>query len=589
MARLLSELRCGGCGLRFWPERSQAREWLVRCPRCGGAHANAGADRPDLTWSWLPTDAGEWLRKCWVGPVPHEPAPRRGHVVRAGVVAGYACLLVRYEQALPGTDSKQPRVYRSHFTALVAAVPPHARSPFDVGGHAARWVIGGVVMHGTDDRRDVVGLDSALVASLVERVRAQGAEPVFPLEEVLDPQPLDPTQEARELAVDEDGAADARLESRDLRCGHCGAPARVSDLVGEGLCPYCAAPQALASDVRAELRAYQARAHATQLRLGHVSAAALMTAPLTVPSIAHVAQVCVRCGAPGVHRVGAVDEACPSCRAPLTPRRTVMMRVLAALERSADRARTVAEAAYVRGALQRGKLERWLLGPLVVLGAIAPFANLVLVLHDGKASPGFIAQMIAFYAMPAALLAALLIVHRRRVDRWRTRWEALADQLGAPAVDGPEALARWAARWWDDRLSAAWVKPGGTRGTLLTQIAGFAVAVTGQPVAQLGLGGAPIHLVVLLAAELPRDAAYWRRKSAVVQIERDLERAGFRLEIRTGGVALLAEPRALQALQEAPDRLAVLAPITHAMGRLAHLLRARPIAMSRGASSQDAR
>lgn len=81
---------------------------------------------------------------------------------------------------------------------------------------------------------------------------------------------------------------------------------------------------------------------------------------------------------------------------------------------------------------------------------------------------------------------------------------------------------------------------------------------------------------MLLAEELPRDVGYWHRMPEAKEIEAELKRAGFSLELRSGGLAVRAEYDALRAILRVPDRLAFLAVVAHGMARLAHLLRASP-------------
>jgi peptidoglycan/LPS O-acetylase OafA/YrhL len=61
----------------------------------------------------------------------------------------------------------------------------------------------------------------------------------------------------------------------------------------------------------------------------------------------------------------------------------------------------------------------------------------------------------------------------------------------------------------------------------------------------------------------------------------ELRRAGFGLELRTGGVALVAGTELLSRLGNEPDRIAALAPIAHWLARLAHHLRASAPDVSR--------
>jgi hypothetical protein len=304
-----------------------------------------------------------------------------------------------------------------------------------------------------------------------------------------------------------------------------------------------------------------------------------MTGHLRELPAKHIAQMCVHCGAPNVHRIGALDETCASCRAPMIPRRTVMMQGLAAVQVGADRARRAGEAAWAQRtvAVEGAQHYAWTLAFAgacsgVYVMAIVGFAPLLQA--GGEALVSLILPTLIYGTMAGVGLRTFWRYERDRTT-WRVRWRALADQLGAARIEAPNALASWAASWWDDRLAPDWLRPGPGRGTLLVTIAGFPVAITGQLQSPF-FSSSNAYVTVLLAAELPRDVGYWHRMPEAKEIEAELKRAGFSLELRSGGLAVRAEYDALRAILRVPDRLAFLAVVAHGMARLAHLLRASP-------------
>lgn len=131
-----------------------------------------------------------------------------------------------------------------------------------------------------------------------------------------------------------------------------------------------------------------------------------------------------------------------------------------------------------------------------------------------------------------------------------------------------------------------------TRGVITTQVAGFPVALSLvleiHRVPQLFPTStiAP-HVVVLVAAELPRDVAYWIRPGEAARIRSALEQAGFSLELRVGGLALQAGGQAPAHLRAAPDRVATLAPLVYALAPLGHHLRAAPPSARATARGRD--
>ena len=90
MTRLLSELRCGGCGARFWPEQSARAAWIL-CPRCGAAHAKPDASAADHRLATANQDEPArallaWLARYWPGPRPLGAEPRSVTGVRVASV-----------------------------------------------------------------------------------------------------------------------------------------------------------------------------------------------------------------------------------------------------------------------------------------------------------------------------------------------------------------------------------------------------------------------------------------------------------------------------------------------------------------------
>lgn len=439
MARLLSQLLCGACGHRFWPERSDAHELLVRCPRCHAPHANPGAQRRDPSRVWLPEDASRWADRHWVGPVP-QVLRAVSPVLVEQVIDGFPSCFLHFQRGELERDGKTYG-FTPHVLILICAQrPPHPAS-ITVDAIAARWMPGGLAVLVPTGGSGAAYLSSRVWPALVAQARAQGAVPILPVHEVADPTPLDPAQHARELAVHADAMADARLESRDVRCAHCGAPSRVTELVGDARCPYCATPQSLPHELVLELQAYQARVHAAQLRARQSVASGFMTGHLRELPAKHIAQMCVHCGAPNVHRIGALDETCASCRAPMVPRRTVMMQGLAAVQVGADRARRAGEAAWAQRTVATEGARHFLWTVAVSVGCVAAFVYYLAAMLPALSAGGELLPQLS---------SSLRCSCRPRWRAWRLLWwrgTTVAARCGACAgVPSQSSSARRASR-----------------------------------------------------------------------------------------------------------------------------------------------
>src|SRR6185503_5000646 len=161
----------------------------------------------------------------------------------------------------------------------------------------------------------------------------------------------------------------------------------------------------------------------------------------------------------------------------------------------------------------------------------------------------------------------LLYSYRRAQElheRWQPPFAALARQVGRPLGGGPNALVGWAERWWNDRLAPRWLGDGPTKCVLEFTVSGFPVAVAadlgGNPL-RFGLDSPPHHVVLLLAARLPRDTPYWVKTGDALRLRQEIERAGFRLEVRTGGLAVQAGYETMDHIRAEPARVAIVVPL----------------------------
>lgn len=223
------------------------------------------------------------------------------------------------------------------------------------------------------------------------------------------------------------------------------------------------------------------------------------------------------------------------------------------------------------------------LGGLVTVATLGFYAALA----AKKASEGSTIAIYVLIAIGAVVLlggvaVVLALVYnqqrgRAQSARWLPRIDALVDQLGAQRIP-PSQLFRWSERWWRDGLSPEWLRGTGPSRVMITApVAGFPVAASAAIDAQ-GALEEPVspHLVWLLAARLPRDAPYRAKQADVARLVADLRAVGLEVQLRTGGLAMLAERAMIERLAREPDLLAYLAPLTQTLAQLAHRLGAEP-------------
>jgi len=608
MARILGQLQCRRCGVRFWPERGESAALVLFCPRCSAAHANPDA-LPSGPLRTSNRVVNEWLRTYWIDAARPRPqvlgAPRRPPTtglfrrspgwISVGALESIARCWTMEVEGFPTAVVRCAYLHRHGkyiyssevwTTVLVAAYLPRADLLSDIEG---AWIgRGGLAF--VDPGNDCMGQAHAIARELARR----GAEPLFGLAEVPDPTPLDAEREARELDVRQDEGADARIESQRVRCAHCGAPSSVAALIGEDArCPYCTAPQGIEGALAAELATYRRRVHAAQLRpRTMLSLSSAWAQPLArsagvgPPTIA-----CAHCGALNAHVASIIDASCTRCRAPVVPSNRAMR---AAAESEAENAsRAHGRHAMREAALQFKGFRTDALITQLTFDNIIALVSLVLsayvffmatayvpaALSDGSGLAGLaltssVGLVIALFGLTCGYLGRRR--RRRAVARWLLPVGALARQLGA--TRGPaEELFSWGKRWWNDRLAPAWHSTSAHRVVLTFQSVGFPVAITLDPKGSIGFTGhASPHADIALAAELPRDVAYWVRQPAARKILGDLAHVGYALDLRTGGLALFASSGLVKQFAESPERLAFLAPIIAALTQLAHLLRAEP-------------
>ena len=570
MARLLGQLRCGGCRHVFWPERDQATATFVPCPSCGAPHANTTAEARALPAHAAVPSALDWLRRYWLGGLPSYPYVSVLGGLRAAEVLqlqGFACLVTWNVVGHP----QQPLQAAFYFVAAKPPPTPPAcpKEPLTV----TSWAPGGLHHY----RHGKVTLTTAQqeLGRIVAFMRGAGATPSLPFEEVEDPTPLERAPEQ----VQRDVGAERYLESLDVSCGACGAPSRAVELTGAARCPYCGESVALAPDLARTLHAYHARVAAvhrvarapTLMNLRSEGWSARLRAD-------EVALTCVRCGAPNRHRPGARDEECASCRAALIP--SASARALgggasSGLAEEAHRHRGDLRAAReLRETSRLRQQERHLLiFGCVALTGLTVLGGLLTVLRGVPT----IAIFAALGWLGLIMAVATTWIGRTRLGRrWRPRLNVLGEQLAGPVAGSPDALAAWAKRWWPDRLAPWWLREGPAYGLIETVIAGFPVAVGAHvqvPLTPFG-GSSRAFAMVLLAAALPRDTAYWLARPDAQALVRLLEERGFTVEPRLGGLAARAEPPALARMTREPAALMELAYVAFMLARLAHQLRA---------------
>lgn len=271
MARTLGQLRCGRCAERFWPGPAESVVPAVICPACGAAHANAES----VPFDWgdfnaylsymgpVYPQALAWMRRWWADEPPRYG--RHGGLwwsnldrVTPGESHGFPFCVLNGNDNMRTAVRSSPIIGSRPVTVclLAAWLPAAARSVPPPPGF--RFARGGLWAAAP---RSIAPAEA--VRQLVAYARSVGAEPLFALAEVDDPTPMERPPIADVLT---DSTADSRLESQAHRCSICGAPGSVSDLVGEGRCPWCGAAQALPPELAHALALYQRRVQAAQIR-----------------------------------------------------------------------------------------------------------------------------------------------------------------------------------------------------------------------------------------------------------------------------------------------------------------------------------
>ncbi len=582
LARILGQLRCGRCSRRFWPERGACATLVITCPHCSAAHANPGA----LPWLYfgVRADVEEWARRYWIDALPRG-AWQGVWRFHSGIHAGFAWCIA---------DCRHQDKYNAYYWtfALIAA---HGIQPEAIAGWPASAMRGGIYWVANRYQAGVIGASKPQkspaqihtdIVATIEALRGQ-IEPLLAADEVPDPVPLDRAEDERELLVADDASADEHIESQRVRCSDCGAPSTLAALVGrEARCPFCAVPQKLTPEVAAELFRYQRRVHAARLRGKTLFVTGMFASPMVRATIrGSVMLVCTHCGAPNEHRHGMLDEQCTSCRAALVPSKKAMVRAVAQEMTKAGRSHGRQAVAHVLR--ERSEKRRQRQSALAVFGVIGLLFLSRFVWGFLGAYDSWVDR--AWALVVASIIAAVLAGAGFVLWRWMKKWQAerreawlvdvtpLAEQLGAVLGD-PELLIAWAQRWWTDHIKSDWLDQNDTQCTLTFEAGGFPAAISMDAHGQVFLGMRP-HLVLLLAAELPRDVIYWVRTPVAREIADDFEGAGLHLELRTGGLALWANHHLLDRLRSEPERVTVLALVVSSLVRLAHILRAQaPVA-----------
>jgi hypothetical protein len=553
MARLLGQLRCGRCEHEFLPEYGAETSLLVVCPACGASHANTEA-RPGDRDRTGPLAA--WAERHWVDDLPDDvrtPPP---------LVMDWTVEIFTIDSISCGTMR-----FRNRVVVLAAVVLPPGRT-WRGSGYETALGVGGIVAKFASNGGDTL-------SRFADDLRASGAEPVWPLEEVA-PRPTSVSEAPQWPGVVQDDAADARLESRRITCDRCGAPYSLAALVADGArCPYCAASQNLAGELAEELALYHRRARVAHL---HVPIAFDMPAP-AVPAAAGVsALACVVCGAPGLHRAGATNERCRNCQSLLVPSTAAMARAVAGEHAVGKRAYGGAASAAAQRSFARRRREFVIaLLPMSVAAAANGVFFAFALLSDAGDVTGPVCALLALGTIFGAIFGGMalyaLIGRWRRRDWWRSKFAPLAEQLGAAQDDD---LSEWAARFWGDRIESAWLVASPSRITLTFVAHGFPVAMAVDIVGTspgLVTMASPAHAVILLGTSLPRDAAVRIKIGEPARLANTLARGGFNVELRAGGIAAHANAERLARLRGQPGELAILAPVAYALTKLAHALR----------------
>jgi hypothetical protein len=572
VARILGQLFCRQCKQRFWPAPGESATLVILCPHCQSSYANPDAlpELPRVNTRY----ALAWLHRHWLDRVPYMEltatmSDGRTLSVSTFEADGFPVCLVE----MPGMELYQGlgTTFYGRMIFFAAYLP---RPLTEVNGFAPNLLH----MRGGFAWREptrMAPLEPRLM-QLAAYIRSLGARPLWALEEVPDPTPLDAEQESRELSVRADEAADAHLEAMSIRCHQCGAPSAPTGLIGTfARCPFCAAPQQLSPELAAELSRYRQRVHAARLRMPTLSLSGIFQTSLSKTASGLVLLVCAHCGAPNAHRPGALDEPCASCRAPLVPSRAARARAVEAEVRRAGRAHGHDA---IRHAVKRRSAHALMMRTIywsAVALVIALGAWVSVIVGVGLSDMQRDPSMFFVYA-PAAFCCGLVglaliwavvkLYLRSRQRRWLVQVDALGEQLGASLGSGADLLG-WADRWWNDRVPEAFAGAEATQRALATSSDGFPTVIGADRDGTT---------VVFLAAELPRDVQYWARSPAVRLVWDDLTRAGFKLELGTGGLALAASSALKERFASQPERLMLLAPTVTALSRLAHLLRAEP-------------
>ena len=590
MARILGQLACGRCGARFWPRRGESAALVVVCPHCSAAHANPDAlPAGPLSTSNRILDA--WLRTYWIDGAPRTRVAGIGELLwtrKPWMTYGPlscvdGCRITKHgplDAALVHCTyyhrvQRMPVYPQSWTTIFIAAYLPRPDLLADIEGVFA--MRGGVVFIETEG--DALARAGGLAYELVRR----GAEPLFELAQVPDPTPLSAQPQPAELG--HDGGASTRVEAERVRCARCGAPSSVAALIGEDArCPHCAAPQSLPGPLASALVAHQRRVHAARLRpktlLDLTRAWAQPVTRATAPEQAPIA--CAHCGALNPHAA----RACTSCREPIVPSERAMR--LAEASEAEQTAKTHGRHAGLVELFSDNLISAVAFGAalIVLFMCLAPFIGSIHSIVTGSwdvtpaflVSEGVMGALVLFLVIFGLVYARWSRARRQWVtDRWLTPVAALADQLGGRLGTRQELVA-WASQWWNDRLAPAWHTTSARRAVLSAQSAGFPLAITLDPQGSTGLelAYARAHVDLALAAELPRDVVYRVRQPDARRIVEELARIGFTLDLRTGGLALFANPPLVQHFARFPERVALLAPVATALTQLAHQLDAEP-------------
>jgi hypothetical protein len=551
MAKVLGQLQCGRCGRRFWPTCADWTLTTVYCPYCEAAHANpmAAADRPQARFGEM---LDSWLDRFWIGAFPSQGAWGI-RALRVGELGFPFASFVR---------TKKGGLMGGVVTLVAVHDVRAIDEPDVIAGHRVWRTSAGIWWEDEYDRGD------EKLEAITSALRSRGFEPPLALNEVDDPEPL--TTGEPESYAPADEARDSYVHTLSVACDTCGARLGAGALVGgDARCCYCGVPQKLVGDLAREQGPYRNRARSMQLHAPRVSLSHWARA--ATPPGQGLLRGCLRCGA-----MNRGDTECSSCRAPAK----IASRPLGS-ETGSSSSHGHESMGQLR-ALLRARRRALIAGGaslsafyLLVMGAVVFYA---LVLGWERSTLAGVVVLMCGLALLAALTVPLALAAylrtRKEVSRWSPLYAALAEQLDAVPMD----LVEWSERWWDDRLRRRWLAKGPARRTLALAAAGYPTAVTAdidpEPDGPLVAMSNEPHAVVLLAAALPRDVAYRAKHGQAFEGIAALKRAGFHVELRTGGLALLASDVTIARIRREPERLAMLGPVVYALARLAHQLRA---------------